>query len=118
MARIKKPKDESPEQQEIRQLGEAIANKATRGEKTSWNRKMDNMVKLVATLEPIEDEILELIKSKKLPIMDQLTKLRQTMVKECVHPFEYISQPSTDDGIITCRFCNKKINAVEWLKIK
>ena len=116
MARMKKPDNETQREQEIRQVLERIANVANRSEKTSWNRKMDNVVKLLMTLEPIEDEILQLILSKKTPIMDEIGELRKLMVKECVHPFEYLTINENDpDNIVTCKFCNKKINAAHWL---
>ena len=47
MARRKKPEGLTPEEQIIHSVKEAIANNANRSEKTSWNRKMDNMVKLI-----------------------------------------------------------------------
>ena len=54
MARKKKPVGETKEQAEERRLLEAVANNANRSEKTSWNRKMKNMVELLTELRPIE----------------------------------------------------------------
>lgn len=113
MARTKKPQNETPRETEVRRIMEHFANTANRSEKTSWNRKMDNMVKLLASLEPIESEILDLIMSKKTPIMDEVSKLRAVMVRECVHPFEYLT--INDDDVVTCKFCNRNIGATEWL---
>lgn len=89
----------------IRKQLEAIANKATRSEKTSWNRKMDNMVKLIAKLRPIEEQILELM-AEKMPIMDEVNVLRQQMVKECIHPIDDLVYKETH---AQCKFCGKSI---------
>lgn len=115
MARTKKPENETPREVEVRRIMEHMANVANRSEKTSWNRKMDNMVKLLASLEPIENEILDLIKTKKTPLMDDVSKLRETMVRECVHPFEYLTM-GEDADVVTCKFCNSKIGVTEWMK--
>ncbi len=106
MARRRKPEDETLLEERDRRIKEAIANASTRSEKTSWNRKMDNMVKLLALLRPIEAEILEIIREKKLPIMDQVSELRSTMVNECVHPFE---QLVFVDDCVKCKFCETRI---------
>lgn len=105
MARQKKPQNETEEQARVRRMLETIANNANRSEKTSWNRKEDNMIKLLAQLRPIEDKIEELL-AEKLPIMDKIQELRTTMVKECVHPFQHLVY---HEDHIVCKFCNKKI---------
>jgi len=106
MARMKKPENETFEQARIRQIFETISNHANRSEKMSWNRKMDNMVKLISKIRPLEEKILELT-SQKQPIMDQIAQLRQDMLTECVHPFEYLV--FKDDHVV-CKFCDKRIN--------
>lgn len=105
MARKRKPADETEQEAAIRKELEKVANVASRSEKTSWNRKMNNMVKLLALLRPIEDKILEL-SAQKEPIFDEIQLLRATMRKECVHPFEYLIRK--DDHIL-CKFCDKRI---------
>ena len=118
MARLKKPENETEREAEVRRILEKMANVANRSEKTSWNRKMDNLVKLIMLLEPIEQSILDIIENEKIPLMDQLSDLRKIMVKECVHPFEYLVMGDNDE-VITCKFCNKKIHSMdEWLKTK
>lgn len=109
MARRKKPDEETLDETTIRRLREEIANSANRSEKTSWNRKMDNMVKLLATLRPIEDQIIEL-SAKKIPIFDEIQDLRKMMVNECIHPFEYVL---VEDGYATCKFCNHRLSLPE-----
>ena len=108
MARRKKPLNETEQEAEIRRQLEAVANNSSRSEKTSWNRKMNNMVKLLALLRPIEDKILELYAQKE-PIFDEIQVLREVMIRECVHPYEYLIHK--DDHIV-CKFCNKKIGLV------
>lgn len=105
MARQKKPEGETTEQARVRQLLEYVANNASRSEKTSWNRKMDNMVKLMAKLRPIEEQIIELT-AQKMPVMDDINELRLTMVNECIHPYEYLAFKDTH---VECKFCGKKI---------
>lgn len=113
MARMKKPENETEREAEVRQILEKMANVANRSEKTSWNRKMDNLVKLMVLMEPIEQRILDIIETEKTPLMDQISELRAVMVKECVHPFEYLIIDD-DSDVVTCKFCNKKINVTEW----
>lgn len=104
MARRKKPENETAEQTKIRRQLEAVADSATRGEKVSWDRKMDNMVTLLANLKPIEDAIIDLM-AQKMPIIDEITALRREMVKDCVHPYTHIQ--TQEDGTIQCKFCMK-----------
>ncbi len=106
MARRKKPENESPTEMRVRQIKEAISNHANRSEKVSWNRKMDNMVKLIAELSPIEQEILALMAAKN-PILDNVQVLREVMVKECVHPYEHLAIHA---DYVECTFCFKKLS--------
>jgi len=108
MARRKKPEGETPEQAKERYILESIANHATRSEKTSWNRMMDNMVSLIATIKPIEDKILRL-QAKKIPIVDEIQHLRKKMVRECVHPYDHIIY--TDDAVL-CKFCGNRLKVI------
>jgi chorismate mutase len=105
MARKKKPENETAEQAQIRQLLESVANKSLRSEKTSWNRKMNNMVSLIALIRPLEEQILDLM-AQKMPIADDVALLRIEMVKECIHPIE---QLVFKDTYIECKFCTRKI---------
>jgi hypothetical protein len=105
MARRKIPENETPEETLIRQQLETVASNATRSEKTSWNRKMDNMVKLIAVLRPIEEQILDLM-AQKMPVIDSVTVLRAQMVKECIHPIDSLVYK---DDHIACKFCEKRI---------
>jgi hypothetical protein len=106
MARRKKPETESMDETTQRRLKEEISNNANRSEKTSWNRKMDNMVKLLAELRPIEDQIIAL-HEKKVPLFDEIQLLRKEMVKDCVHPYEYVLV-LTDHA--KCKFCERLIS--------
>jgi len=106
MARKKKPVGETKDQAADRRLLEKVANNANRSEKTSWNRKMKNMVELLTELRPIEDEILELTTAKH-EVFDRIQVLRNVMVKECIHPFEQLILKETH---AECKFCNKRIS--------
>lgn len=106
MARQRKPENETTEESHTRQLLETIANNADRSEKTSWNRKMDNMVKLIAKMKPIEENILEL-SEQKMPIFDDIQELRLIMVKECVHPFDHLTY---FEDHVRCKFCERRIS--------
>jgi hypothetical protein len=106
MARRKKPENESKDETLIRRQMESVSDHATRNEKVSWDRKMDNMVSLLATLRPIEEQISELI-AKKVPIMDNIAALRQEMVQECVHPYTHLVHKTT---VIECKFCMAKLS--------
>lgn len=103
MARRKKPENETRDEASIRRRLELVADSATRGDKVSWERKMDNMVALMAKLRPIEDKILDLM-TEKMPILDEVAALRQEMVRGCVHPYEHLVP--RDEGVL-CKFCNK-----------
>ncbi len=105
MARRKKPENETPEQIQERKIFESISNFSDRSEKTSWNRKMDNMVKLIARLAPIEKQIIAL-QHRKMPIFDEVQELRELMVAECVHPYQQLVYQNDH---VTCKFCNRNI---------
>jgi len=104
--RMKKPENESPEDAKIRQQKEFIANTSTRSEKTAWNRKYNNITKLIdGELSAIEDEYLVLF-FKREKALDKVAKLRSAMVDECVHPFDQLIHKTT---FVECKFCNRKI---------
>lgn len=106
MARRKKPDNETPEQARVRSMLEIVSNQAPRSDKTSWNRKMTNMQKLLDQIQPIEQRILEL-HMKKQPIADEIEELRRIMVTECVHPFDLLV---FKEDHIECKFCHNKIS--------
>ena len=109
MPRRKKPENETAEDAIIRRQNESIADHAERSEKVAWDRKMDNMVSLLAKLKPIEDKIIDLI-AEKMPIMDQIAELRRDLVKDCVHPYMHLQNRA--DGTVMCKFCNKAFTLV------
>ena len=108
MSRKKKPENETPEAAEERRVLEFVSNVASRSEKTSWNRKMDNMVTLLTNLEPIEQKILKIIAKEKQPLLDEISSLRTSMVQECIHPYEQLVLYSDH---VLCKFCNRKISS-------
>lgn len=120
MARRKAPENETQAEMEVRKAREDISNHATRSEKVSWERQYGNMQKLLTEkLQPIEDQILELI-GKKNEVFDEIVVLRDELIRDCIHPFEHVTglpvnanasmggvQIST--GTYVCTFCNKKV---------
>ncbi len=110
MARRKKPEGETTDQATTRRTLESISNHATRSEKVSWNRMMDNMVGLLTRLKPIEDKIIKL-QADKMPLIDEVQALRQRMVRECVHPYEQLVLKP--DGTVQCKFCNHTFRVAE-----
>lgn len=104
MSRLKKPEGETPEEAKIRRTKGEVANNATRNEKVAWDRKMDKMVLLLADLQPIEDQILDLA-AKKMVIVDDIQALRLEMVRECVHPFTHLVY---HNEYVVCKFCDRK----------
>ena len=112
MSRTKKPENETEEQLHMRKILEAVANHATRPEKTAWQRKRDNMEELVKRLQPLEEKLIDL-HFKMLPIKDEVAELRLEMVEECVHPYDLLIFKTDDDGeYVDCKFCNKKLRPV------
>lgn len=85
---------------------ETISNVASRSEKVSWNRKFDNMGKLLIELQPIEEQILDLTVQKQ-EIFDKIQEIREVMVLECVHPYTDLTVDSSD-SLIVCKFCERK----------
>lgn len=106
MARRKKPEGLTAAEEREHSLKEVISNNANRSEKTSWNRKMDNMVKLMSQLRPIEEKIIEL-QNEKIPLFDEIQKLRLTMINECVHPYSHLV---VLEDSIECKFCSKRMS--------
>lgn len=106
MARRKKLDNETPEQTRERHIFEAISNYPDRSDKTSWQRKMTNLEKLVAELQPIEDVLLD-FNARKTVIIDKITELRREMVENCLHPYETLVLH--DDHVI-CKFCNRRMS--------
>lgn len=81
-----------------------IAGAATSGDASTWQRKMNNMTKLVNKVNHIEDEIATL-RNKATPLYDQMAVLRNDMVSECVHPYDMLVH-NHEDGTMTCKFCD------------
>lgn len=106
MARRKKPEGETANEADVRHLLETIADNATRSEKVSWDRKMDNMVSLMAKLRPIEEQILDMM-ALKTPIIDEISALRREMVRDCVHPYTHLLPK---DDVVECKFCSKRFS--------
>lgn len=108
MARLRKPEDETQDEAEIRRTKEIVSNKATRNEKVAWDRKMNNMVSLLAELTPIEEQLLGLITAK-TKLVENIQELRGEMVLDCVHPFTHLV---FHDDHVVCKFCDRKFKVM------
>ncbi len=111
MARKRKITEDNIENFEEHKLKDTISNAATQNEKVSWNRKLNNMSKLINELRPIEDKLLDLTNIKN-ELVDKISELRKIMVQDCIHPYEYLVQK---DGYFECKFCYKKLMVNENL---
>ena len=82
-----------------------VAKFADKNQRLSFRRKRERMDTLLERIRPIEAKILDLIHDK-TPIMDEIEKVRQGMVHECVHPRDELVHKGTH---IQCKFCSKEI---------
>jgi small-conductance mechanosensitive channel len=85
---------------------EAVSNHRNKNEKLSFNRKIKKLEELVEAVKPLEEEILKLFLQKQ-PLMDEISELRNEMVKECIHPLNYLIHKGDH---ILCKFCDAKIS--------
>ncbi len=90
---------------------EYVSKKATASEVASWNRKMDNVEKLLAKLTPLEQQIVQLVVEKHKQI-DEIDQLRKTMVEQCIHPKTHLTHNS-NNNTIACKFCNKTFSIID-----
>lgn len=87
-----------------------VANFKNKDEKMAWKRKRDAMERLIQKeLEPLQEKILELNKERQA-ILDRLGEMRAEMVRECIHPIDYLVYK---DRLVECKFCGVKIRVVE-----
>ena len=92
--------------QEAREL-QGVANFRDKNEKLAWMRKKKKIETIVESdIGPIEAELLKLTTQKQV-YMDEVAAIRKEMVRECIHPSDYLIHY----GIyIKCRFCEAKIS--------
>lgn len=84
-----------------------VVNHSSKNERIAWNRKYKKLSALIEEkITPIEEQVLELIMQKQ-PYLDEAVAMRDVLVKECVHPREFLL---TKDDHILCKFCNNKLN--------
>lgn len=87
-----------------------LASAIPKNEQISWKRKQKNIEKLTEELEPLETQIMELMLLKG-KIIDKIVTTRATMVAECVHPADMLSE-SADGSYMICKFCERSIGMV------
>lgn len=84
---------------------EIVSKDADKNERLSWRRKEKKMEEFIKKLDPLNEEMLDLIKRKQ-PILDDIEELRIKMVHECVHPAKMLVHKGDH---ILCKFCNRKL---------
>lgn len=84
---------------------DTIAGHSQNDAKLAWRRKKKKLEAYIDEIAPIEEQILDLYEQKQ-PIMDEIEKLRQIMVRECIHPKDYLVHKGTH---VECKFCDKVI---------
>jgi hypothetical protein len=83
-----------------------VANIKDKNEKLSWTRRQKKIEEMVTEMQPISDQILELM-AQRQEIIDKIQTLRKQMVKECIHPKNSLVHKQT---YIECKFCNAKLS--------
>lgn len=86
-----------------------VCELADRSDKTSWNRKLKNITKLINEVQELEEEIQK-IHEKKIPLLDKIAEYRAEMVDTCIHPEEYLT---VHEGSVKCKFCEKTIKVIK-----
>ena len=106
MSKNRVPENETEDEKVKRKQCEALNTFSSKSENMAWARLHDKMSKIIAILEPLEEDIREL-QSKRLPILDELQELRGKMVKDCIHPMHMLLHC---DDYIVCKFCEKQFS--------
>jgi len=84
---------------------DSITKFSDKNQRLAWRRKRNRMDDLLKKMEPLNEEALKVILAKQ-PIMDEIEHVRQQMIKECVHPRDYLVHKGTH---VLCKFCRSKI---------
>lgn len=86
---------------------EYVSKVKDKNERLAWKRKYDKLQAIIKEkMEPLNEEALKIIEKKQL-VMDEITSLRKQMIKECVHPKEFLVHMGTH---VLCKFCNTNLS--------
>lgn len=84
-----------------------ISKVKNKNERLSWKRKLDRMERIIADeLPPLDDQIIKL-QQEKQDIVDKIIDIRKQMIKECVHPKEWLVHKGHS---ILCKFCDVNLS--------
>lgn len=83
-----------------------ISKSKNKNERLSWNRKFQKLQEIIEKIKPLEEETLKLFLQKQ-DLHDEIVALRQQMVKECTHPYEFLVH---NGEFVTCKFCNANLS--------
>ena len=95
-------------EEKIQQDIQKISTHRDKNERLSWKRKKDKIEGMVEALEPLEEQIRELLRQKEEQYKE-IEALRYEMVRECVHPKDHLVHYGTH---VECKWCNAKIAVV------
>lgn len=82
-----------------------VSKFADKNQRLAFRRKEKRIEELIERLRPFEEEKLKIILEMQ-PIMDEIKKVRETMVDDCVHPIKHLVHKGS---YVECKFCNTKI---------
>lgn len=78
-------------------------------DRRAWERKIRILRGLTEEANEISDKIIDL-ETERQELWDKITLMRDEMVVDCIHlPTMCVEV----DGLIVCKFCNKKIKIVD-----
>lgn len=86
-----------------------VAGMADRSDKTSWNRKLKNIQKLIDQVSELEEKMSK-IREQRQPLLDEIANYRAEMVETCIHPAEHLV---IHEGAVKCKFCERTIRMLD-----
>ena len=86
-----------------------IASTFSVAERNKWKRRHEAIMPLIVEVQRMEKKIIDL-QARCQPLYDEIAGIRAEMVDICIHDKQYIV--ITDDGLIECKFCNKKLKII------
>lgn len=94
---------------DINAASKIISSKLENSDKVFFNRKNIELKEKLAELEVLIIEVNE-IELRKIPILDEIKAIRDSIVHRCTHPKEYLVQEA--ENIFICSFCDIKLNII------
>ena len=89
-----------------------IAASFSVAERNKWKRRHEAITPLITEVQRLEKKIIDL-QARCQPMYDEIAGIRAEMVDMCVHDKQYLV--IMDDGVVECKFCNKRIRIINDL---